>query len=69
MNVNIYSFQPLIFYKGLEYAPMTVLNLTWDLFSDLLVCFIGFVIFKESLTPRQYIGVILAFVSIILLSS
>ncbi len=65
----IYAFQPLIFYKGLSYAPMSILNILWDLFSDLIVCIIGFLIFKEQLTTRQYIGVILAFMSIILLSS
>ncbi len=65
----IYSLQPLIFYKGLTYAPMSILNILWDLFSDLLVCIIGFVIFKEQLTTRQYTGIVLAFVSIVLLSS
>lgn len=65
----IYSLQPLIFYKGLTYAPMSILNILWDLFSDLLVCIIGFVIFKEQLTTRQYVGIVLAFVSIILLST
>lgn len=65
----IYALQPIIFYKGLNYAPMSVLNILWDLFSDLIVCIIGFIVFKEELTTRQYVGIVLAFVSILLLSS
>jgi multidrug transporter EmrE-like cation transporter len=65
----IYAFQPIIFYKGLAYAPMSILNILWDLFSDLIVCIIGFLVFKENLTTQQYVGVVLAFISILLLSS
>ena len=64
----VYAFQPLIFFKSLKSETMTVMNLYWDLASDVLVTFIGLFLFKEELSFRRMMGVVLSFVSLCLLS-
>jgi multidrug transporter EmrE-like cation transporter len=66
--VLVYSMQPLIFYKSLGTETMTVMNLFWDLSSDVLVTLVGLFVFKEYLTPRRMAGVILSLISLFLLA-
>jgi multidrug transporter EmrE-like cation transporter len=68
IGVLVYSLQPLIFYKSLGEETMTVMNLFWDLSSDVLVTLVGLFVFKEYLTPRRMAGVALSLVSLFLLS-
>ena len=64
----IYATQPLVFYTAFFHnISLTTLNLIWDLFSDIIISFIGLVIFKEQLLFRQYIGLIFSFIALILL--
>lgn len=68
LAVLVYSIQPLIFYKSLGQETMTVMNLFWDLSSDVLVTLVGLFVFKEYLTPRRMAGVVLSLVSLFLLA-
>jgi len=63
----IYSTQPLIFYKALSLENMTVLNLLWDVISDIIVTFIGIFIFNETITIYQALGIVFCFIGITLL--
>jgi uncharacterized membrane protein len=65
----IYAIQPFIFYKALGVETMTVMNLLWDVLSDVLVTVEGLYFFGETLTHRKMWGVALSFVSILLLSA
>jgi uncharacterized membrane protein len=65
----VYAIQPLIFYKALSGETMTVMNLLWDVTSDLLVTFEGLYFFEEKLSHTKMWGVGLSFLSIILLSA
>jgi hypothetical protein len=64
--VALYTLQPWIFLKGLSFTSMTVLNLSWDLLSDILVTLCGLFYFRESLTNYKMFGVFFAIISIIL---
>ena len=64
----IYMLQPILFYTSLGYETMTVMNLLWDVISDVLVTFIGLVLFKETIGPYKKAGVIFSFLSIVLMS-
>jgi multidrug transporter EmrE-like cation transporter len=64
----LYASSPFIFLKALETESLTVMNLIWDLSSDLIVTFVGLFIFKESLPPLKILGVLLSFVSIFLMT-
>lgn len=64
----IYAIQPWIFLSSLRFESLIVMNLMWDLISDVLVTATGFLYFKEKIGPYKTLGVILSFVSIVLLS-
>jgi drug/metabolite transporter (DMT)-like permease len=63
-----YAFQPIIFYQGLKGNGLTVMNLLWDVMSDVVVTGIGLFYFSEKLSKLKKAGVILSFISIILLT-
>jgi multidrug transporter EmrE-like cation transporter len=64
----IYSLQPVLFYMSLQYETLTVMNLLWDVVSDVLITLIGLFIFQEKIGPYKKLGVILSLFSIVLLS-
>jgi multidrug transporter EmrE-like cation transporter len=68
LAIIVYSMQPLIFFKSLSSETMTVMNLFWDLSSDVLVTLVGLAVFKEHLTPRRLVGVALSMISLFLLA-
>ena len=64
----VYSLQPVLFYLSMQYETLTVMNLLWDVISDVVITFIGLFIFKEKIGPYKKLGVIFSFISIILMS-
>jgi drug/metabolite transporter (DMT)-like permease len=68
VSMIAYAFQPLIFYQGLAGNGLTVMNLLWDVMSDVIVTAIGMFYFSEKLTKFKRAGVLLSFISIILLT-
>lgn len=64
----IYAVQPWIFLSSLRFESLIVMNLMWDLISDILVTATGFLYFKEKIGPYKTLGVILSFASIVLMS-
>jgi drug/metabolite transporter (DMT)-like permease len=64
----IYAIQPWIFLSSLQFESLIVMNLMWDLISDVLVTATGFFYFKEKIGPYKTLGVMLSFASIVLMS-
>lgn len=64
----IYAFQPWIFLQSLRIESMIVMNLLWDLISDVLVTANGVIYFKESLSHTKALGVVFSIMGIYLLS-
>lgn len=64
----VYACQPLFFLQSLSHSSLIVMNLLWDVMSDVLVTAIGLYYFSEKLTKFKKMGVILSIVSIILLT-
>ena len=64
----IYALQPWIFLSAMSSETMTVMNLTWDLTSDILVTLMGLLFFKEKLGAVRMCGALLAMVSMALLA-
>lgn len=56
--------QPVLFYFGMKYTSMTLLNLIWDLLSDIIVTISGLVYFKESLSGTKSIGLLFALLAL-----
>ena len=63
----IYAMQPLVFFQSLSLESMTIMNILWDVMSDVLVAIIGIYVFGESLSKIQVIGLILSLSGITLL--
>jgi drug/metabolite transporter (DMT)-like permease len=62
----IYAIQPFIFLEALNFESMTVMNILWDLSSDIIVTFIGIFIIGEKIGFRKAVGIALSFVAIYL---
>lgn len=62
--VILYSLQVLIFYYGLGKTSMSVLNITWNLISNVIVTLVGIYYFKEHITNLKYVALLFAFASI-----
>lgn len=67
-SVGVYALQPLIFFKALDYESMVIMNLVWDLSSDILVTLQGVLVFGESFKGLKLLGVLLSFISLALMS-
>jgi drug/metabolite transporter (DMT)-like permease len=64
----IYALHPWIFLQSLQFESLILMNLMVDLLSGLFVTLFGFFYFQETIGGYKIMGVILSFVSIILMS-
>ncbi len=68
LGMILYGLQPFVFLKSLQYETMTVMNILWDLTSDVLVTGSGLLYFKEKISSIKKVALVFAFISIILFS-
>jgi drug/metabolite transporter (DMT)-like permease len=68
ISMLVYSIQPLLFLESLNHSTLTIMNLLWDVMSDVLVTGVGLFYFSEKLSNLKKIGVFFSFISIILLT-
>jgi multidrug transporter EmrE-like cation transporter len=66
--VLMYASSPFILLSALREETLTIMNLVWDLSSDLLVTFIGIFLFAESLSPIKFLGVCFSFMALFCMS-
>ena len=66
LAMAIYSIQPVLFLHALRHESMTVMNILWDVTSDVYVTAVGLFYFKERLTPHKLLGLAFAFIAIVL---
>lgn len=59
-----YALDPLIFFFALKGEGMALMNLVWNLMSNIIVTFVGLVLFKEGVTSMKLIGIVLSFISL-----
>lgn len=62
----LYSIQPFILWRSIEYANLTHMNVLWNVLSSLAVVILGLVSFQETLSTREFVGCILGFLSVYL---
>jgi len=60
--------QPFLFFSSLSFESMTVMNIMWDLLSDVLVTISGIYVFNEKISSTKFLGILLAMVSMLLLT-
>ena len=64
----LYAASPFLFLEGLKGETLTILNLVWDLSSDLIITLIGLFYFGESLSYTKILGVLFSFMALFFLS-
>ena len=64
----LYAFSPTILLQSLTSESLVIMNLLWDLCSDILITFICLYFFKETISPTKMLGVLLSFISIFLMT-
>lgn len=64
----VYGMQPWIFLQSLQYESMTIMNLYWDLSSDLLVTLMGLFVFKEEIGYYKKIGMVFTVLALFFMS-
>ena len=64
----LYVAQPFLFFNSLSFESMAVMNMMWDLLSDVLVTLSGIYIFNEKISYSKSLGIFLAMVSMYLLT-
>ena len=66
IGMLIYGLQPFIFLQSLRFESMTVMNILWDLISDVLVTVTGVFHFKERISSIKQFAIGCAFLAIVL---
>jgi multidrug transporter EmrE-like cation transporter len=64
----LYGVQPLLFLNALGNESMSIMNLLWDVMSNIFVSLIGIYYFKETISNMKYLGIILSIISLTILS-
>ena len=64
----VYALQPWVFLQSLRFETMIVMNLLWDLISDILVTGSGLAYFREKISNRKMAGVLLSLFGMYLMS-
>jgi hypothetical protein len=59
-----YALQPYIFLKALGYETMTVVNLIWNLMSNVIVTLMGVFWFGESIKGLRWVAIGMSLVSL-----
>ena len=66
--VALYAIDPLILLQSLKIEHLAIMNLVWNLMSNVLITFMGVAIFQEAMPFRKWIGIGLSMVSIMLMT-
>jgi multidrug transporter EmrE-like cation transporter len=64
----MYAAAPSILLTALRKETLTIMNLVWDLSSDLTVTIIGLLVFAEKISPIKMLGVVVSFIGLILMT-
>lgn len=64
----LYAASPFLFLEGLRGETLTILNLVWDLSSDVIITIIGLFFFGETIGYTKGLGVLFSFVALFLMS-
>jgi drug/metabolite transporter (DMT)-like permease len=66
--VILYAAQPFLFFNALTFESMAVMNIIWDLLSDVFVTASAIYVFKEKISYSKFLGILLAMASMFLLT-
>lgn len=63
----LYALEPWVFLSAMKYESMTVMNIVWNLVSNILVTGFGILYFGEKIKGIRLAGFVLAIISLVML--
>lgn len=69
VSMALYSLQPLILWRALSFESVTVMNILWDLISDIIVTIVGVFVLGETIGFRKWLGIAFSFIAIYLFTA
>ena len=63
----IYALDPWIFLKSLSGETMMIMNMIWNMTSNIVIVATGYILFSERVSIVKCIGIMLSFISILLM--
>jgi multidrug transporter EmrE-like cation transporter len=64
----VYALDPWIFLKSLSTETMVIMNMVWNMVSNIAVTYTGLILFGEKISMIKGIGIALSFISILLMT-
>jgi uncharacterized membrane protein len=64
----VYGITPFILLLSLKFETLVVMNMSWDLISDVMVTAMAFLVLGESVSRTKKIGIVLSFIALFFLS-
>ena len=62
--ILMFALQPFIFYQALNYSNLAIMNILFDLSSNLIVTAISIYVLKEAFTKFTGLGLLFSFIAI-----
>ena len=66
--VFLYAIDPFILLQSLKIEQIAIMNLVWNLMSNILITCMGVLVFQEAIPLGKWIGILLSMVSILLMT-
>jgi len=60
----LYAMDPIIFFFALKGEGMALMNLVWNLMSNVIVTLLGLLFLKEVVSPTKALGIVLSFLAL-----
>ena len=65
-SMALYSLQPLILWRALSFESVTVMNILWNLISDIVVTIVGVFVLGETIGLRKWLGIVFGLIAMYL---
>ena len=63
----VYALDPWIFLKSLNGETMMIMNMLWNMMSNIVIVGTGYILFSERVSMVKSVGIVLSFISILLM--
>jgi multidrug transporter EmrE-like cation transporter len=64
-----YAANPWIFLQSLRFEGIAIMNLVWNLLSNVIITGIGVLMFQEQMTHLKWVGIALSFAAMLCLTT
>lgn len=69
LGIFLYSLAATLLMKSFNFEEIGIINHSWNIFSSIFGFALGYIVFKESLTKAEGVGIIISMIGLILMNS